>query len=132
MSTIVNKLLLGGDKFIPEIHLTQPGFTYDTCSPCTNNKETGASRYIYQSKFDKVFFKHDLVYGDIKDLNRAIIADNIWPYKAFNIAKNQKFDGYQPRLASMVYKIFDKKATLLVDKIETVKQSKMKLFLIKN
>ena len=73
-----------------------------------------------------------MVYGDIKDLNRAIIDDNIWPYKAFNIAKNPKCDGYQPRLASMVYKIFDKKATLLVDKIETVKQSKMKLFLIKN
>ena len=73
-----------------------------------------------------------MVYGDIKDLNRAIIDDNIWPYKAFNIAKNPKCDGYQPRLASMVYKIFDKKSHFSLDKIETVKQSKMKLFLIKN
>ena len=56
MSTIVNKFLLGGDKFIPEIHLTQPGFTYDACSAYTDNKETGESRYIYQSKLDKTFF----------------------------------------------------------------------------
>ena len=53
MNTIVNKLLLAGDKFIPEIHLKQPGFTYRACGSFTKNKErikklkeTGDSRYI--------------------------------------------------------------------------------------
>ena len=36
---IVNKFLLAGDKFMPEIHLKQPGFTYNACGPFTKNKE---------------------------------------------------------------------------------------------
>ena len=39
MNAIVNKLLLVGDKFMPEMHLKQPGFTYSTCGPFTNNRE---------------------------------------------------------------------------------------------
>ena len=39
MNEIVNKLLLGGDKFIPEMHLKQPGFTNSACGPFTQNKE---------------------------------------------------------------------------------------------
>ena len=39
MNEIVNKFLLVGDKFMPEIHLKQPGFTYDACGPLTKNKE---------------------------------------------------------------------------------------------
>ena len=40
MNQIVNKFLLAGDKFIPEMHLRQPGFTYSACGPSTkNNKE---------------------------------------------------------------------------------------------
>ena len=53
MNEIVNEFLLAGDKFIPEIHLRQPGFTYRACGPFTKNKEriqklkkTGNSRYI--------------------------------------------------------------------------------------
>ena len=34
MNEIVNKFLLVGDKFIPEMHLKQPGFTYSACGPC--------------------------------------------------------------------------------------------------
>ena len=54
MNEIVNKFLLVGDKFMPEIHLRQPGFTYSTCGPFSKNKErikkfkeTGSSSYIY-------------------------------------------------------------------------------------
>ena len=54
MNEIVNKFLLVGDKFMPEIHLRQPGFTYGTCGPFSKNKErikifkeTGSSSYIY-------------------------------------------------------------------------------------
>ena len=39
MNAIVNKLLLGGDKFMPEMHLKQPGFTYSTCGAFIKNKE---------------------------------------------------------------------------------------------
>ena len=65
-----------------------------------------------------------MAYGDFKDLNRKAVADNVLPDKAFNIAKNPKYDGYQCGLASMVYKFFDKNFL--------VEQLKMKLFLIKN
>ena len=56
---IVNKFLLVGDKFMSEIHLRQPGFTYSACRPFTKNKEekfkeTADSRYIYQPKLDKL------------------------------------------------------------------------------
>ena len=39
MNAIVNKLLLAGDKFMPEMHLKQPGFTYSACCPFIKNKE---------------------------------------------------------------------------------------------
>ena len=39
MNDIINKFLLAGDKFIPEMHLRQPGFTYSACGPFTKNKE---------------------------------------------------------------------------------------------
>ena len=39
MNEIVNKFLLVGDKFMPEMHLKQPGFTYSACGLFTKNKE---------------------------------------------------------------------------------------------
>ena len=39
MNTIVNKLFLAGDKFMPEAHLRRPGFTYSACVPFTKNKK---------------------------------------------------------------------------------------------
>ena len=60
MNAIVNKLLLSGDEFIPEMHLRQPGFTYSACRPFTKKKEriekfkeTGDLRYIYQNDLSK-------------------------------------------------------------------------------
>ena len=50
-----------------------------------------------------------MTYGDFKDLKRRTAADNILRDKAYNIAKNPKYDGYQRGLASMLYKFFDKK-----------------------
>ena len=50
-----------------------------------------------------------MAYGDFKDLKRRAVADNVLRDKAFNIAKNPKYDGYQRGLASMVYTFFDKK-----------------------
>ena len=53
----------------------------------------------------------NIAYGDFKDLKRRTGSDKILTDKAFDIAKNPKYDGYQRGLASMVYKFFDKKST---------------------
>ena len=66
-------------------------------------KETGDSRYIYQNELDKACFQLDMVYGDFKDLTRTTASDKILCDKAFNIAKNLRYDGYQHGLNSMVY-----------------------------
>ena len=54
-------------------------------------------------ELDKACFKHDMAYGDFKDLSRRAAADKVLRNKAFNIAKDRKYDGYQRGLASMVY-----------------------------
>ena len=66
MNEIVNKFLLAGDKFMPEMHLRKPGLSSRACGPFTKNKEriqkvreTGASRYIYQDELDKACFQHE-------------------------------------------------------------------------
>ena len=114
MNEIVNK---------PEMHLKQPGFTDSACRPFTKNKKriqkfkgTGDTSFIYKNELDKACFQHDMAYGDFKDLARRTASDKILKDKAFNIAKNPKYDGYQRGLASMVYKFFDKKSASLTDK----------------
>ena len=111
MNEIVTKFLLA------EMHLKQPGFTYSACVPFTKNKEriqkfkeTGDTSFIYKNELDKAGFQHDMTYGDFKDLKRRTFSDKTLRDKAFNIAKNPKYDGYQRGLASMVYKFFDKKS----------------------
>ena len=59
---------------------------------------------------DKACFQHDMTYGDFKDLAKRTAADKVLRNKAFKIASDQKYDGYQRGLASMVYKFFDKKS----------------------
>ena len=49
-----------------------------------------------------------MAHGDFKDLARRTASDKTLRDKAFNIAKNPKYDGYQRGLPSMVYKCFDK------------------------
>ena len=51
-----------------------------------------------------------MAYGDFKDLAKRTFADKVLRDKAFKIASDQKYDGYQRGLASMVYKFFDKKS----------------------
>ena len=99
------------------MHLKWPGFTYSACGPFTKNKEriqkfkeAGDTSYIYKNELDKACFQHDMVYGDFKDLERRTASGKVLRDKAFNIAKNPKYDGYQRGLASMVYNFFDKKS----------------------
>ena len=117
MNEIVNKFLLAGDKFMAEMHLKQPGFTYSACGPFTKNKEriqkfmeTGDTNYIYRNEPDKACFQHDMAYGDFKDLIRRTQSDKVLKDNVFEIASNPKYDGYQRGLASMVYMFFEKKS----------------------
>ena len=72
-------------------------------------KETGDTNYIYKNELDKACFTHDAAYSDSKDLTKRTVADKILRNRALNLAKDPKYDGYQRRLAYMVYKFFDKK-----------------------
>ena len=66
-----------------------------------------------------------MAYGDFIDLNRRTTADNVLHDKAFNIAKNQKYDRYQCGLASMVYKSFDKKTSGGIIKNEIISNKEL-------
>ena len=101
---------------MPEMHLRQPQFVYSACGAFTRHKErikkieqTGDTRYIYRNELDKACFQHDSAYADHKDLINRTKSDKGLRDKAYNIASNPEYDGYQRGLASMVYKIFDKK-----------------------
>ena len=113
MNNIINKFLLTGDKFMSEMHLKQPGFTYSACGPFTKHKEkikkfeqTGDTRYIYRNELDKACCQHDAAYADNKDLLNRTRADKILRGKTYAIASNLQYDGYQRGLAIMVYKFF--------------------------
>ena len=102
---------------MPEMHLRQPQFTYSAFGPFTKHKqriqkfkETGDTNYIYKYELDKACFAHDAAYSDSKDLTKRTVGDKILRNRAFNIAKDKKYDGYQRGLASMVSNFFDKKS----------------------
>ena len=116
MNETLNKFILTSDKFMPEMHLKQPGFTYSACGPFAKNKEriekfmqTGNTEFIYRNELDKACFQHDMAYDKSKDVAKRTQSDKVLRDKVFKIASDPKCDGYQRRLASMVYKFFDKK-----------------------
>ena len=72
------------DKFMPEIHLKQLGFTYSACGPLTKNKEriqkfkeTGDTNYIYKTELGKACFGRDMAYGHFEDLQRRTASNKI-------------------------------------------------------
>ena len=119
MNKIFNKLLLTGNKFMPELHLKQPEFTcvklhvrifFSACRPFTKHRkrikkywETGNLNHLYGNELEEACFAHDAKYSDSKDLAKRTISDKILKDKACEIAKSPKYDGYQRALASMVY-----------------------------
>ena len=68
-------------------------------------------RYIYRNELDKACFQHNSAYANHKDLINRTKSDKVLRDKAYDIASNPEYDGYQRGLASMVYKFFDKKST---------------------
>ena len=117
MNEIVNKLLLVGNKFMPEMHLKQRGFTYSACGSFIKNKEiiqkfmqTGNTDFIYKNELDKGCFQHDMAYAKSKDFIKGTQSDKVLKDKAFKFANNPNYDGYQRGLTAMVYKFFDKRS----------------------
>ena len=114
MNNIINKFLLAGDKFMPEMHSRQPQFVYSACGPFTRHMEkikesncTGDTRLLYRNELHKACFKHDAAYVKYKDVENRLISDQKLGNSAYDIASNPKYDGYQRGLASMVFKFFD-------------------------
>ena len=103
MNELANTFLLAGNKFMPEIHLKQPGFTYSACGPFTKNQEriekymqTGITDFSYKDDFDKACFQHDMAYGKYNNLNKRTQQDRV---KTFKSASNPKYHGYQTGLS---------------------------------
>ena len=99
INKIVNKFLLAGDRFMPEMHLKYLGFIYSACGPFTKKKEivqkfqeTEDIQYIYRNELDKACFQHYMTYEGLKDLARRTATYKVLRDKAFNIAKNPKLD----------------------------------------
>ena len=91
MNNIINKFLLAGDKFMPEMHLRQPRFDYSACGPF---KRTGDTRLLYRNELDKACFKHDAAYAKYKDVENKLISDQKLRNSVYDIASNPKYDGY--------------------------------------
>ena len=132
MNEIVNKFLLAGEKFMPELHLKQPGFTYSACGPFTRNIEiiakfmqTGNTDFIYRNELDEACFRHDMAYGKSKDFAKRTQSNKVLRDKAFKFASDPKYDGYQRGLASMVSKFFDKSLKEVVLMLNQIISSQM-------
>ena len=114
-NSIINKFLLAGDKFMPELHLVDPiAKKYSACGPFTNHTQknqdflnTGKLSYIYKNNLDKACFQHHMAYNEFKDLEKRTQSDIVFKNKELKIASNAKRNGSERGLASMVYKFFD-------------------------
>ena len=91
---------------------------------------------MYRNELDKDCFAHDAAYSDSKDLANRTISDKILKDRAYEIARNRNYDGYERALASMVCKFFDKKAgsrisvnEQLAKELKKLKNSKEKKYM---
>ena len=98
MNKIINKFLLTVDKFLPEFHLKQPGFTYSGDVPftkyCKRFTEIVNLKHLYRHALDKACFVHDAAYSDSKYLAKITISDKTLKDKIHKTSRNRKYDGY--------------------------------------
>ena len=130
MNEIVNKFLLTGDKFMPEMYLKHPKFTCGVCGPFTKNKErikkfkeTGHSRYIYKNQIDKACFQHDMAYEDFKYLAKRTASDKVLRNKHLISLKIQKMTDIKEFLLLWFINFLIKKPKLVVLKMKLHKIS---------
>ena len=110
-SDIINKFLLIGDKFMPELHLWDPkAKKYSACGPFTKHQQIIDQfmkyGHIAKNKLDAPCFQHDSAYNKYKDSVNRKQSDIVLKNKAFKIAADPKVNGYQRSLAAMFYKFF--------------------------
>ena len=109
MNETVNKFLLVGDKFMREMHKMLIVLVVHLLK-IKKELQTGNTEFIYRNEFDKACFQHDMAYGKTKDLVKGTQSDKVLKDKAFRIASDPKYDGYQRGLSQMVHIVFDKKS----------------------
>ena len=116
-SDIINKFLLIGDKFMPEMNLWDPEVKkYSACGPFTRHQKRidmfmkdGRLRHILKNRLDAACFQHDSAYAKYKDRANRRQSDIVLKNKALKIATDLRVNGYQRGLASMVYKFFNER-----------------------
>ena len=97
-SDIINKFLLMGDKFMPEMHLYQPEIgKYSACGPFTKHEQKiksfmqdGRLSHIYKNELDKACFQHDMAYSKYNDLKGRTQSDIVLKNKAYKIETNPR------------------------------------------
>ena len=112
MNKIVYKFSLTGDKFMLELQLERDRIYYSAWGPFTKHRdrihifrETDNLKHSCRNELNKFFFFfHDAAY-----LAKGIISDKVLKDRAYNIARNRNYDGYQRALKSMPYKFYGKK-----------------------
>ena len=113
---MINKYLLAGDKFMPEMHLRQPRCTHSACGSSftktkkriQNLKKQEIQQILTKTNKMKLAFNINYLWRFLR-LGKRTTSDKALRDNPFNIAKNLKHDGYQHGLASVAYKFFDKK-----------------------
>ena len=82
--------------------MKQPGYTYSARGPFTKHheriqklKETCNLKHLHRNELDKTCFAHNAAYSDSKDLAKRTISDKILKDRAYEIARNRGYDGYQ-------------------------------------
>ena len=115
MNEILNRFLLAGDKLMPEMHVKQPGFIYSVCGPFTKIKKELKS--LCKMQVQTLFTKMNLIklvfsmiwlMENQKIQKKRTQSDKVLREKAWKIASDPKYDGYQKEIAS-VFKFFLKK-----------------------
>ena len=114
---IINKFLLVGDKFMPELRLWDPKVKkYSACSPFTKHTERiqifmkdGRLSRLHKNQLDKAWFQHDAAYNNYKDFKNRTQSDIVSKNKACKVAADPKVDGFQRGLAAMVYKFLNER-----------------------
>ena len=81
MNKIVNKFLLNGDKFMPDLHLRQLEFTYSACGTFSKYRakiqkftKTVNLKHLYRNELDKACFAHNAAYADNEDSAKRTIS----------------------------------------------------------
>ena len=116
-SDVINKFLLIGDKFMPEMHLWDPKVKkYSACGPFTRHQQRinefmkdRRLSHIAKNRLDAACFQHDSAYNKYKDSVNKKQSDIVLKNKALKIDTNPKVNGYQRGLAAMVYKFFNER-----------------------